>query len=115
MHPELTPIEDKLVLCALNCSVVALCSVHESFSEKVDDTEHYLDCASFPRKLRFETSREEPMPVLKCHGYGFVRAIDKDRRIFYVITPVAAETLSSVTVFAVGLDLQAHSVLLDMD
>lgn len=33
IHPELTPVDDRLVLCALNCSVVALCSVDPSASE----------------------------------------------------------------------------------
>lgn len=74
-----------------------------------------MDNASLPTKLRLKTNRDESLPLIKCYGYGFIRAIDKDRRIFYVVTPVAPEKLSSVTVFAMGHELQAHSVLLNTD
>jgi hypothetical protein len=33
MHPELYHVEDKLLLCALNCSFIALCRIENGFNK----------------------------------------------------------------------------------
>ncbi len=38
--------------------------------------------------------------LLQCYGFGVIRAIDIERRLFYVLTPVDRATLTRVNVFA---------------
>jgi polynucleotide 5'-hydroxyl-kinase GRC3/NOL9 len=42
------------------------------------------------------------VPILPCAGLGIIRSIDQARRIFYVLTPVHPQLLSSVTSFVGG-------------
>lgn len=48
--------------------------------------------------------------VLRCVGFGFIRAIDLNERLFYVLTPVAEEVLPEVNVFAKGVNIDLPSV-----
>ncbi|VDM60165.1 unnamed protein product, partial [Angiostrongylus costaricensis] len=41
-------------------------------------------------------------PILKCHGFGIIRAVDLEKKIFYVITPVPLSELPRITIFARG-------------
>ena len=42
---------------------------------------------------------------LRCYGFGFIRAIDMEKKLFYVVTPVTKD-LNRVKVFALGYELQ---------
>lgn len=43
------------------------------------------------------------VPMLRCFGYGLIRAINPQRKLFYVLTPVDQKVLASqVNVFAYG-------------
>ena len=44
-------------------------------------------------------------PMLKCIGFGLIRAINPQRKLFYVLTPVEQKMLYQVNVFALGIYL----------
>jgi polynucleotide 5'-kinase involved in rRNA processing len=49
------------------------------------------------------------VPNLRCVGLGIIRSIDRDRKLFFVLTPVHPSILSSVGVFvggSIGLPLE---------
>lgn len=71
--------------------------IDEQFSKK-----------SYPKK-----DQKEP-GILKCFGYGMIRAIDFEKKIFYLITPVDRSVLNSITVFALGPELHASPFLFDL-
>lgn len=50
---------------------------------------------------------------MRCIGYGFVRSIDTNRKLFHIITPVEQLLLKSVNVFAIGHELHSSSILFD--
>jgi polynucleotide 5'-kinase involved in rRNA processing len=41
-------------------------------------------------------------PMLKCIGFGLIRAINPQRKLFYVLTPVEQKMLHQVNIFALG-------------
>lgn len=47
-------------------------------------------------------SDKVPLRVL---GFGFVRAVDLERHIFYVVTPLELATVQEVNVFARGTNI----------
>ena len=40
--------------------------------------------------------------MLKCFGFGLIRAINPQRKLFYVLTPIEQKVLHQVNVFALG-------------
>uniref|UniRef100_A0A915LVS4 Polyribonucleotide 5'-hydroxyl-kinase Clp1 P-loop domain-containing protein n=1 Tax=Meloidogyne javanica TaxID=6303 RepID=A0A915LVS4_MELJA len=131
IHPEFRYVDDKLMLCALNCSFVALCRIEEGF-ERNFDKKHLLDDPSLPSRLELrsdEVNTEESIsgevfneeiiplernihPMLKCFGFGLIRAINPQRKLFYVLTPIKQKVLHQVNVFALGHCLNTPDMLL---
>uniref|UniRef100_A0A914R4Q8 Polyribonucleotide 5'-hydroxyl-kinase Clp1 P-loop domain-containing protein n=1 Tax=Parascaris equorum TaxID=6256 RepID=A0A914R4Q8_PAREQ len=85
LNPGLGSVPDTHLLAVLNCAFVALCSVRW-------EEDHIKDV------------------VLQCVGFGFIRAIDLNERLFYVLTPVAEEALPEVNVFAKGVNIDLPNV-----
>ncbi|KAL7442842.1 hypothetical protein ACHAXM_008543 [Skeletonema potamos] len=78
------------VLDALNGSIVGLC-------RRGDDT------------VSTQSQNNSGVPNLRCVGLGIIRSIDRDRKLFFVLTPVHPSILSSVGVFvggSIGLSLE---------
>ncbi|CAK5076586.1 unnamed protein product [Meloidogyne enterolobii] len=131
IHPEFRYVDDKLMLCALNCSFVALCKIEEGF-ERNFEKKHLLDDLSLPSRLELlsdEVNTEESIsggeineeiiplernihPMLKCFGFGLIRAINPQRKLFYVLTPIEQKVLHQVNVFALGHCLNTPDMLL---
>ncbi|XP_015911039.2 polynucleotide 5'-hydroxyl-kinase NOL9 [Parasteatoda tepidariorum] len=65
---------------ALNASVVALCHVKES-------------CILTPTSPDYPLTLEEE-PDNDCLGYGFVRAVDEEQHLLYIVTPLSCNTLN---------------------
>uniref|UniRef100_A0A915EIK5 Polyribonucleotide 5'-hydroxyl-kinase Clp1 P-loop domain-containing protein n=1 Tax=Ditylenchus dipsaci TaxID=166011 RepID=A0A915EIK5_9BILA len=106
-HPELAHVSDSLILCPLNCAVVALC---EAFV-----TTGVLDCPSLPTRLTLQKDEASAAnAMLRCYGFGMIRAIDVERKIFHVITPVEPELLTRIKVFALGHELQTPPIMFDL-
>ena len=51
--------------------------------------------------------------MLRCYGYGYIRAINPESKHFYVVTPVDRSTLPKVRVFSIGHELQDCPLLFD--
>lgn len=34
-HPDIAPVSDRLIFCALNCTVVALCTIEDEYTEVI--------------------------------------------------------------------------------
>uniref|UniRef100_A0A1I8C179 CLP1_P domain-containing protein n=1 Tax=Meloidogyne hapla TaxID=6305 RepID=A0A1I8C179_MELHA len=133
IHPELRHIDDKLMLCALNCSFVALCKIEDGF-ERNFEKKHLLNDPSLPSRLELrsdEVNTEESIsgeeiiineeiiplerniqPILKCIGFGLIRAINPQRKLFYVLTPIEQKMLHQVNVFALGHCLNTPDMLI---
>uniref|UniRef100_A0A914I248 Polyribonucleotide 5'-hydroxyl-kinase Clp1 P-loop domain-containing protein n=1 Tax=Globodera rostochiensis TaxID=31243 RepID=A0A914I248_GLORO len=131
IHPELINNEDSFMLSVLNCSFVALCRV-EKEDEKWFERRHLLGDTSLPSRLLLRprvvdgdtapspnrggnlaengetieptewTDGAKQLPILRCVGFGLVRAINPERKLFYVITPVEQRHLGQVDVLALG-------------
>ncbi|KAF7638796.1 CLP1_P domain-containing protein [Meloidogyne graminicola] len=131
IHQELRHVDDKLMLCALNCSFIALCKIEEGF-EKNFIKKYILNDSSLPSRLELcsdldeskdeneETIKNEDIipierniqPMLKCIGFGLIRAINPQKKLFYVLTPVEQKILHQVNVFALGHCLNTPDMLL---
>lgn len=142
IHPELRFVEDKYMLCVLNCSFVALCTIETQF-EKFFERKHLLDNESFPTRLELRSDKLVPLdnvdvsrvtgelsdtedndsdvlpveqnmvPILRCVGFALIRAISNQRKLFYLITPVEHEILRQVNVFAYGHCLNTPDIIFD--
>uniref|UniRef100_A0A915EIJ6 Polyribonucleotide 5'-hydroxyl-kinase Clp1 P-loop domain-containing protein n=1 Tax=Ditylenchus dipsaci TaxID=166011 RepID=A0A915EIJ6_9BILA len=113
-HPELAHVSDSLILCPLNCAVVALCEVEEGYEEAFVTT-GVLDCPSLPTRLTLQKDEASAAnAMLRCYGFGMIRAIDVERKIFHVITPVEPELLTRIKVFALGHELQTPPIMFDL-
>lgn len=78
-------------LDALNGSIVGLC------------------CQGDGKALSAQSRNHSGVPNLHCVGLGIIRSIDRERRLFFVLTPVHPSILSNVTVFvggSIGLPLE---------
>jgi len=114
IHPELPHVADKLILSALNCAVVALCVVENEFEDNFTIS-RVLDSDSLPSRIELDHNGggSSKLPMLRCYGFGMIRAIDTEKKLFYVITPVETDLLANVKVFALGHELQAPPILFD--
>jgi hypothetical protein len=72
------------ILDALNGSIVGLCCREDMFASAQT------------------TQNNSRVPVLHCVGIGIIRSIDRDRKLFFVLTPVHPTTLFDVNVFVGG-------------
>ncbi|KAI1726930.1 mRNA cleavage and polyadenylation factor CLP1 p-loop domain-containing protein [Ditylenchus destructor] len=113
-HSDLSHIADKHILCVLNCALVALCEVEEEF-ENHFETSPVGKSGQLPSRLVQKKSDNGDLcsVMLRCYGYGLIRAIDMEKQLFYMITPVESEILSKVKVFALGHELQTPAMVLD--
>uniref|UniRef100_A0A0N5ADL9 CLP1_P domain-containing protein n=1 Tax=Syphacia muris TaxID=451379 RepID=A0A0N5ADL9_9BILA len=94
IHPLLGPLPDTQIFAALNCTLVALCVLPTDGKEEMPSL---ID--------------EESVKLL-CIGFGFIRAVDIERGLMYVITPVCQESLRDVNVFARGINIGLPSYFL---
>ncbi|KAK5971320.1 hypothetical protein GCK32_000707 [Trichostrongylus colubriformis] len=99
-------VDDRYFLAAMNVQIVALCSHSE---DAPLNTRRLLGNESLP----LISIVRRGSPILLCHGYGIVRAIDLEKRLFYLITPAPLSELSKVTVFARGTDILVPQILLE--
>lgn len=63
--------------------------------------------------MRLMLKEEDAKSMLKCHGFGMIRAISLERQLFYVITPVDQQKLKSITVFALGHNVADTQILFE--
>uniref|UniRef100_F1L067 Polynucleotide 5'-hydroxyl-kinase NOL9 n=1 Tax=Ascaris suum TaxID=6253 RepID=F1L067_ASCSU len=103
LNPGLGSVPDTHLLAVLNCAFVALCSVRWE-EDHIKGRRHVLNDEDMPGIIEGEDV------VLRCVGFGFIRAIDLNERLFYVLTPVAEEVLPEVNVFAKGVNIDLPSV-----
>lgn len=82
----------------LNCTLVALCVRNRAFDLKIE--KRLFDDEEMPVLLNSE--REESLRII---GFGFIRAIDVDQHIFYVLAPLELSALQEVNVLARGLNI----------
>jgi len=80
-------------------------------------TSRILDSDSLPTRIELKNNgyddARRSMPMLRCYGFGMVRAIDTEKKLFYIITPVEIDLLAKVKIFALGHELQAPPILFD--
>ncbi|KHN70916.1 Polynucleotide 5'-hydroxyl-kinase nol-9 [Toxocara canis] len=105
VNPGLDFVPETHLLALLNCSLVALCSVRWE-NDEVKGKQHILNDETMPGMI------EGDSVVLRCVGFGVIRAIDLDERLFYVLTPVADQVLNEVNVFAKGANIDIPSAFL---
>ncbi|KAK6046442.1 hypothetical protein COOONC_16053 [Cooperia oncophora] len=90
----------------MNVQIVALCS-HSG--DQPLNSRRLLGIGSLP----LISTVCQGSPLLKCHGYGIIRAIDLEKKLFYLITPIPSSELSKVTIFARGTDIMVPRMLLE--
>ncbi|VDN02670.1 unnamed protein product [Thelazia callipaeda] len=93
---ELFP--DTHIFAVLNCTLVALC-VRDDVTDLMN-RERLFNNKDMPVLLN--PRDREPLLVV---GYGFIRAIDLEQYIFYIITPLELSTCQKVNVLARGLNI----------
>ncbi|EYB81173.1 hypothetical protein Y032_0390g548 [Ancylostoma ceylanicum] len=99
-------VDDRYFFATLNVQIVALCS---ELSDQPLEVRRILDDETLPN-----VSITSPgSPVLVCHGFGLIRAIDLDKKVFYLLTPLPMIDLAKVTVFARGTDMLVPQLLLE--
>ncbi|PIO65631.1 hypothetical protein TELCIR_12687 [Teladorsagia circumcincta] len=99
-------VDDHYFLATMNVQIVSLCS--HSLDEPLD-TRRLLGHGSLP----LISIMRRGSPLLRCHGYGIIRAIDLEKKLFYLITPTPSTELSKVTIFARGTDIMVPQMLLE--
>ncbi|XP_063001270.1 polynucleotide 5'-hydroxyl-kinase NOL9 isoform X1 [Elgaria multicarinata webbii] len=82
IHADVAPAH---VLYSANASWVALCQVPDEIPRK-----------SGGPVLLTQT------PICDCLGFGIVRGVDMDKRLYYILTPVAPENLRLVNCLLIG-------------
>ncbi|MCP9263313.1 hypothetical protein DINM_006646 [Dirofilaria immitis] len=92
------PFPANHIFAVLNCTFVALC-VRNSINGSKED-KRLFDDEDMPVLLN--PDNVEPLRVI---GYGFIRAIDPDQRIFFISTPLKFSDLQEVNVLARGLNI----------
>ncbi len=100
--PSCTQVDPAYYLYALNATIVGLCVSSERISTSPDDTQHDSDtplaCLPAPAGLRIPITT----PTCACIGLGIIRSIDVERRLFYLLTPVAPALLERCDVMLKG-------------
>ena len=91
MHERVQPSQ---VLYALNGAVVGLARVAEATAQAARDAGAGAVGAAVATLC--ET------PIVRCAGLGIVRAIDPERRLLYILTPLAPAELAGVNVLLLG-------------
>ena len=91
MHERVQPSQ---VLYALNGAVVGLARISEAISQAARDAS--ADAGGAAVAMLRET------PIVQCAGLGIVRAIDPERRLLYILTPLAPAELAGVNALLLG-------------
>ncbi|KAL6738548.1 hypothetical protein Aduo_012088 [Ancylostoma duodenale] len=99
-------VDDRYFFATLNVQIVALCS---ELSDQPLEVRRILGDETLPNVSITHPSS----PVLNCHGFGLIRAIDLDKKLFYFLTPLSLTELAKVTVFARGTDIMVPQHLLE--
>uniref|UniRef100_A0A7I5EAU7 CLP1_P domain-containing protein n=1 Tax=Haemonchus contortus TaxID=6289 RepID=A0A7I5EAU7_HAECO len=99
-------VDDRYFLATLNVQIVALCS---SLEDQPLNTRRVLGIDALP----LISVICKGSPLLKCHGYGIIRAIDLDKKLFYIITPIPPSELSKINILARGTDIMVPQMLLE--
>ncbi|KAL3852579.1 hypothetical protein ACJMK2_016199 [Sinanodonta woodiana] len=87
VHVGHTCVPDSQVMYAINASVVALCSADLSKAYRLDE-----ESPMFFRKT----------PVHQCLGFGFIRCIDQEKKLLYLVTPLSFKQLEKVNTLIKG-------------
>ncbi|KAJ1359572.1 Polynucleotide 5'-hydroxyl-kinase nol9 [Parelaphostrongylus tenuis] len=103
---DLSYVDDRYFLATLNVQIVAMCSKPNGQSLK---TRRILGDDSLP----LVSIIQEGSPLLKCHGFGLIRAVDLEKKMFYVLTPLPLSELSKVEIFARGTAMLVPQLLLE--
>ncbi|KAJ7306515.1 hypothetical protein JRQ81_009872 [Phrynocephalus forsythii] len=82
LHADVAPTH---ILCALNASWVGLGRVPEKLPPQAEG----------PVVLT-------QTPICDCLGFGIVRGVDVDKKLYYILTPVTPDSLRLVNCFLVG-------------
>ncbi|VIO89824.1 Protein C830.03 in chromosome III, putative [Brugia malayi] len=100
------PFPSNHIFAVLNCTFVALC-VHNSINHSEED-KRLFDDQDMPILLN-----PDKIDALRVVGYGFIRAIDLEERMFFISTPLEFSDLQEVNVLARGLniDLPQHFLI----
>ncbi|KAI6222020.1 CLP1-P domain-containing protein [Aphelenchoides besseyi] len=107
------PVKDNFIFSALNCSIVALCG-YESEEEKTQlKVRNMCNDSTLPRILACLDERKSM--AFTCFGFGLIRAISPEKRVFYLITPMATEMCSKIQLFVVPHGLYTPQYLFDRD
>ncbi|KAL5013572.1 hypothetical protein ScPMuIL_007842 [Solemya velum] len=98
-------IPDSQILLALNASVVALCRANMSKIMQDPSVVHQDTDGRLPRILR-------KTPLCRCLGFGIIRGIDTEKKLFYISTPMSLNTLQQVNTLVRGAINLPEQVLL---
>ncbi|NWR82014.1 NOL9 kinase, partial [Centropus unirufus] len=82
VHTEVAPTN---IMYALNASWVGLCRIPEE-----------IRCPAEGPVLLAQT------PLCDCVGFGIVRGVDMEKKLYYILTPVPPESLRKVNCFLLG-------------
>ncbi|XP_072833828.2 polynucleotide 5'-hydroxyl-kinase NOL9 [Pogona vitticeps] len=93
LHVDVAPAH---ILYALNASWVGLCQVQEELPSQAEGP-----------VLLTQT------PICDCLGFGIVRGVDMDKKLYYILSPVAPESLRLVNCLLVGNISIPNSVFLN--
>ncbi|KAK3612060.1 hypothetical protein CHS0354_021746 [Potamilus streckersoni] len=89
-------VPNSQVMFAINASVVALCSADLSKAYRLDE-----ESPMFFKKT----------PVHQCLGFGFIRCIDPERKLLYLVTPLSFKKLEKVNTLIKGAVTLPDSIL----
>uniref|UniRef100_A0A0R3RUH3 CLP1_P domain-containing protein n=1 Tax=Elaeophora elaphi TaxID=1147741 RepID=A0A0R3RUH3_9BILA len=92
------PFPANHIFAVLNCTFIALCIRNTNNQSKED--ERLFDDQDMP--ILLNPDKMEPLRII---GYGFIRAIDLEQRIFFISTPLDLSDLQEVNVLARGLNI----------
>jgi len=112
-HHARPPVKDNLIFSSLNCSIVALCG-YAPGSIKSQLIERYICGDSRWPKIVSATDPKK-RPALKCYGFGFIRAISPDKKMFYVISPISQEDCGKVEIFFIPDKIITPNYMFDRD
>jgi hypothetical protein len=54
-------------------------------------------------------------PLIKCYGFGFIRAIDTQKKAFHVISPIPVSDCSKLEFFFIPDKIVTPCYMLDRD
>ncbi|KAI6234462.1 Polynucleotide 5'-hydroxyl-kinase nol-9 [Aphelenchoides fujianensis] len=107
------PVKDNFVFSSLNCAVVALCAFGGEEETARLKTRNVCNNAQLPRVVACTDERNQV--AFQCFGYGLIRAISLEQRLFYVITPIAPELCRKTQLFVLPHGIYTPPFVFDRD